>query len=84
VRRLYDDGSGNVLLPFNVVHSVHTFSEFQSHGLQKHDSRAHYHFLPPRGVRQDAAAFLDKLQQASYQPTGAGLCQLTAAPPHAC
>lgn len=50
-------------LTIDIVHKLHTFSEFKPHGLQYHDSRAHYHFHPPAGVELDAAKFLEKLPQ---------------------
>jgi hypothetical protein len=50
-----------ILLTIDLVHKLNTFSEFKPHGLQYHDSRAHYHFHPPAGVDLNAATFLDKL-----------------------
>lgn len=59
--------TANVLITFDLVHDPYVFSEFQAHGLQYHDSRAHYHFLAPPGVMIDAQAFVQKLQEASFR-----------------
>lgn len=60
----------HVVMTLDLVHNPHTFSELVKHGVQQHNSAAHYHFYTPAGVEVDAAKCLARMKQVSFEPPG--------------
>jgi len=63
--------AGILSLELDLVHNPHTMSEFEAHAKQTLDvTDAHYHFNTESGVKVDAHAFLNGLDNNGFRVEG--------------